>query len=72
MNNCQLGIILFSLYKRDPPADRSARICKNALDLVGQTPLVYLNSVTKGLEAKIAVKVEYFNPACSVKGRNLV
>ncbi|KAI6190973.1 Cystathionine beta-synthase [Aphelenchoides bicaudatus] len=58
-----------NLYTFTPPADRSNRICNNVLDLVGNTPLVYLNSVTKGLEAKIACKVEYFNPACSVKDR---
>jgi cysteine synthase A len=37
--------------------------------MVGHTPLVYLNKVTNGLDAKIAVKVEYMNPACSVKDR---
>uniref|UniRef100_A0A1I7Y7Q0 Cysteine synthase n=1 Tax=Steinernema glaseri TaxID=37863 RepID=A0A1I7Y7Q0_9BILA len=31
--------------------------------------MVYLNKVTEGLPAKVAVKLEYFNPGCSVKDR---
>ncbi|CAB3398099.1 unnamed protein product [Caenorhabditis bovis] len=38
-------------------------------DTVGNTPLVLLNSITKDLDAKIAVKIEYLNPSCSVKDR---
>ncbi|KAK6016898.1 pyridoxal-phosphate dependent protein, partial [Ostertagia ostertagi] len=38
-------------------------------DAIGNTPLVRLNRVTKGLEATIAVKLEYMNPAGSVKDR---
>ncbi|KAK0420250.1 hypothetical protein QR680_014585 [Steinernema hermaphroditum] len=44
-------------------------ICKDASEMVGNTPMVYLNKVTEGLDAKIAVKAEYFNPGCSVKDR---
>jgi cysteine synthase len=36
---------------------------------VGRTPLVRLNRITKGLEATIAVKCEFFNPLSSVKDR---
>uniref|UniRef100_A0A0N4Z5H8 Cysteine synthase n=1 Tax=Parastrongyloides trichosuri TaxID=131310 RepID=A0A0N4Z5H8_PARTI len=38
-------------------------------ELMGNTPMVYLNNIPKGLNAKIAVKLEYFNPSCSVKDR---
>ncbi|KAK5977592.1 Cystathionine beta-synthase [Trichostrongylus colubriformis] len=38
-------------------------------DAIGNTPLVRLNHVTKGLQATIAVKLEYMNPAGSVKDR---
>uniref|UniRef100_A0A914CNU9 Cysteine synthase n=1 Tax=Acrobeloides nanus TaxID=290746 RepID=A0A914CNU9_9BILA len=44
-------------------------IYNDASELVGKTPMVRLNKVTKGLPAEIAVKVEYFNPACSIKDR---
>ncbi|MCU1433163.1 MAG: cystathionine beta-synthase [Actinotalea sp.] len=38
-------------------------------DLVGNTPLVRLSSVTAGLSATVLAKVEYFNPGGSVKDR---
>lgn len=39
------------------------------ISLVGNTPLVRLNSVTAGLQATVLAKVEYFNPGGSVKDR---
>ncbi|KAL3117684.1 hypothetical protein niasHT_010242 [Heterodera trifolii] len=44
-------------------------IGQTVCDLVGNTPMVYLNKVTNGCAAKIAVKVEWMNPAGSVKDR---
>lgn len=44
-------------------------IHSNLCELIGSTPLVRLNRVTKGIEATIAVKVEYFNPGGSSKDR---
>ena len=38
-------------------------------DLVGNTPLVKLNSLTKGLKPLVLAKVEYLNPGGSVKDR---
>jgi cysteine synthase A len=49
-------------------ADRNS-IGENALSLIGNTPMIYLQNVSKDCKAKIAVKLEYFNPACSVKDR---
>ena len=48
-----------------------SRIYKNILELVGHTPLVELSNYEKNnkLEAEIVAKVEYFNPAGSVKDR---
>jgi cysteine synthase A len=45
------------------------RIANNTADLVGNTPLVKLNRVAVGIDATIACKLEYFNPAHSVKDR---
>lgn len=39
------------------------------IDVIGNTPLVKLNKVTKGMKGTILVKVEYFNPGNSVKDR---
>ncbi len=46
-------------------------IYKKASDLIGRTPLLELGNIEKelGLEAKLIVKLEYFNPAGSVKDR---
>jgi|TARA_B110001452_G_scaffold65856_1_gene52712 cystathionine beta-synthase len=42
---------------------------KNILETIGNTPLVRLNSITKGIEATVLAKVEFFNPGSSVKDR---
>ncbi|MCK4223863.1 MAG: cysteine synthase family protein [candidate division Zixibacteria bacterium] len=41
----------------------------NITDLVGNTPLVKLNRVTKGIKAQVLAKLEFFNPGGSVKDR---
>ena len=46
-----------------------ARIAENITQLVGNTPLVRINRLTKGLHAQVVAKLEYFNPAHSVKDR---
>lgn len=45
------------------------RIANNITELIGNTPLVRLNRLTKGLNAEVLAKLEYFNPAHSVKDR---
>ena len=48
-----------------------ARIFASADELIGKTPLLELTHIEKeyGLKAKIVAKLEYFNPAGSVKDR---
>ena len=48
-----------------------SKIYTSADQLIGKTPLLELTHIEKeeGLEAKILVKLEYFNPAGSVKDR---
>jgi cysteine synthase A len=45
------------------------KIYEDLTKTVGNTPLVRLNRVTKGLDATVVAKVEFFNPLGSVKDR---
>ncbi len=45
------------------------KYAEHIADLVGDTPLVKLNSVTEGIGATVLAKVEYLNPGGSVKDR---
>jgi len=46
-----------------------AQIVNSIVDAIGQTPLVRLNRLSEGLPGNIAVKLEFYNPAGSVKDR---
>ncbi|MDN8578252.1 cysteine synthase A [Corynebacterium sanguinis] len=46
-----------------------AKIAANVLDLVGGTPLVELQRVSKDTGARVLAKLEFYNPANSVKDR---
>ncbi|MEV4276991.1 cystathionine beta-synthase [Actinoplanes xinjiangensis] len=45
------------------------RYYDNVVEIIGNTPLVRLNSVTEGISATVLAKVEYLNPGGSVKDR---
>lgn len=48
-----------------------SKIYGNSIELIGNTPLVEVKNIekAKGLKARVLVKLEYFNPAGSVKDR---
>ncbi len=45
------------------------KIANNVTDLIGNTPLVRLNRITAGATAEVLAKLEFYNPAHSVKDR---
>lgn len=44
-------------------------IASDMTELVGRTPMVWLNKIAQGCRARIAGKLEFFNPAGNVKDR---
>jgi|TARA_R110002049_G_scaffold30360_2_gene103980 cystathionine beta-synthase len=47
-------------------------IYNSIIETIGNTPLVRLNKLNKGIEGEVLVKVEYFNPGNSMKDRMAV
>jgi cysteine synthase A len=49
---------------------RSDRCLDSVLEVIGNTPLVELSRITRGLDGRILAKLEYLNPGFSKKDRN--
>ncbi len=45
------------------------KIYSSIIETIGDTPLIELNKITRGIKARVLAKVEYFNPGGSVKDR---
>ena len=57
------------VYKLTQQRRHPMTIAKNITQLIGNTPLVAINQLNSGGKAKIAAKLEFFNPLSSVKDR---
>ena len=68
---CQYKNCSFGRYGRAAGKGMDMAYYKGTLGLIGNTPLVEVTNIEKelGLEATVLVKLEYFNPAGSVKDR---
>jgi cysteine synthase len=70
-----MGFVYVSSSRRSPNPNQpqamqtNGILYNNIVETVGRTPLVRLNRVTRGLDATIALKCEFFNPLGSVKDR---
>lgn len=62
---------MISCFQKKERRKRVKNYYKGTLGLIGNTPLVEVVNIEKelGLEATVLVKLEYFNPAGSVKDR---
>ena len=49
--------------------NKNPMYCENVLETIGNTPLVKLNKVTKGVPGTILIKMETINPGHSIKDR---
>jgi cysteine synthase A len=49
---------------------RNSVVLSSVLDAIGETPMVELSRLTRGLDGRILAKLEYLNPGFSKKDRN--
>jgi cysteine synthase A len=58
-----------AFHSIDPTNEAIMKIAENVTDLIGNTPLVRLNRIAAKVSAELLAKLEYYNPAHSVKDR---
>lgn len=66
---CKVGIDSARCARKYPRMSRTDRVLPTILDAIGETPVVELSRITRGLPGRILAKLDYLNPGFSKKDR---